>query len=139
MADRIGDDLGDLALAVAEHAQRFRHGAVDDLEVAAAGELLEFHQREVGLDAGGVAIHHQADGAGRRDHARLRVAIAVRFAERERAVPGRLGVRRELLIGIGLVVERHRRCRHLLVAGALAVGGAAMIAHHAQHRSRFSA
>ena len=68
----------------------FRHRAVDDLEVAAAGELLELHQREVGLDAGGVAIHHQADGAGRRDHGRLRIAIAVLLAERERASQARL-------------------------------------------------
>ena len=78
VADRIGIDLGDVAFAVAEHAQRFRHGAVDDLEVAAAGELLELHQREIGLDAGGVAVHHEADGAGRRHHARLRIAVAVR-------------------------------------------------------------
>ncbi len=80
------------ATAVAEHAQRFRHRAVDDLEVAAAGELLELDQREVGLDAGGVAVHHEADGAGRRDHGRLRVAEAVLGAERQRAVPGALGV-----------------------------------------------
>ena len=77
VADRVGLDLGDLGLRVAERAQRFRHRAVDDLEVAAAGELLELHQREVGLDAGGVAVHHQADRAGRRDHGRLRVAVAV--------------------------------------------------------------
>ena len=59
--------IGDLAFAIAQRAQGFRHGAVDDLEVAAAGELLELHQGEIGLDAGRVAIHHQADGAGRRD------------------------------------------------------------------------
>ena len=94
VADRIGDDLGDLVLGVAEHAQRLRHRAVDDLEVAAAGELFELHQREVGLDAGGVAIHHEADGAGRRHHARLRIAVAVRLAEFERAIPGALGVLR---------------------------------------------
>ena len=88
VADRVGLDLGDLGFAIAERAQRLRHGAVDDLEVAAAGELLELHQREVGLDAGGVAVHHQADGAGRRDHGRLRVAVAVLLAERERVVPG---------------------------------------------------
>ena len=88
VADGIGLDLGDLRFGVAEHAQGLRHRAVDDLEVAAAGELLELDQREVGLDAGGVAIHHQADGAGRRDHRDLRVAVAVLLAERERAVPG---------------------------------------------------
>ena len=75
--DGIGLDLGDLAFAIAERAQRRGHRLVDDLEVAAAGELLEFHQREVRLDAGGVAIHDQTNGAGRRHHGGLRVAIAV--------------------------------------------------------------
>ena len=103
-------------------------------QVAAAGELFEFHQGEIGLDAGGVAIHHQADGAGRGDHARLRIAVAVRLAERQRAVPGKFGMLREALIRTGLVVERHRRRRDFLVAGALAASGAAVIAHHAQHR-----
>ena len=81
VADGIDDDLGDLGFAIAEDAQRFRHGAVDDLEIAAAGKLLELHQREVGLDAGGVAIHDQADGAGRRHDGGLRIAIAMRLAE----------------------------------------------------------
>ena len=89
VADGVGHDLGDLRLAVAERAQRLGHGAVDDLEIAAAGELLELHQREVGLDAGGVAIHHQADGAGRRDDRDLRVAIAVPLAERRARRPRR--------------------------------------------------
>ena len=90
VADGIGLDLRDLAFAIAERAQRLGHRAVDDLPVAAAGELLEFHQREIGLDAGGVAIHHKADGAGRRHHRGLRVAVAVGFAELERLVPGGL-------------------------------------------------
>ena len=98
VTDRIDLDLGDLGFAVAERAERFGHGAVDDLEVTAAGELLELHQREVRLDAGGVAIHHEADRAGRRDHGRLRVAIAVLFAERERAIPGALGVLDQRLV-----------------------------------------
>ena len=89
MADGVGDDLADLRLAVAERAQGLGHGAVDDLEIAAAGELLELDQGEVGLDAGGVAIHHQADGAGRRDDRDLRVAVAVLLAERERVAPRR--------------------------------------------------
>ena len=74
MPGRIGHDLVDFGLAIAERAQAFGHGAVDDLEIAAAGEFLEFDEREIGLDAGRVAIHHEADGAGRRDHADLRVA-----------------------------------------------------------------
>jgi hypothetical protein len=133
VADRISDDLGDLAVVIAEHAQRFRHRAVDDLEVAAAGKLLELHQREVGLDAGGVAIHHQADGAGRRHHARLRIAIAMRFAERQRAIPGKLGMLASCWSGMALWSSGTGGCRHLLVAGALAVSRAAMVAHHAQH------
>ena len=117
VADGVGHDLGDLGLAVAERAQRLRHGLVDDLEVAAAGELLELHQREVGLDAGGVAVHHQADGAGRRDHGGLRVAVAVLLAERQRACPRpRLACVDERLVGAGGVVERHRRRREPLVA-----------------------
>ena len=114
--------------------KRFRHGAVDDLEVAAAGELLELHQREVGLDAGGVAIHDEADRAGRRDDGGLRVAVAVLLAELERAVPGaRARARSSVWSGQARVVERHRRCRELLVARRLAMGGAAVVADDAQH------
>jgi hypothetical protein len=79
------------ALAIAERGQRLGHAAVDDLEIAAAGQLLELDQGEVGLDAGGVAIHHQADGAGGRDHGGLGIAEAMGLAERQRLVPGALG------------------------------------------------
>ncbi len=47
-------DLLDLLLGVAERLQRERDGAVDDRHLAAADELLELHEREVGLDAGRV-------------------------------------------------------------------------------------
>src|SRR5260221_6136968 len=63
VADGVNFHLGDLAIAIAERAERLRHGAVDNLEVAAAGEFLELDQREIRLDAGGVAIHDQADRA----------------------------------------------------------------------------
>src|SRR6202035_2116063 len=42
VADGIGLDLRDVAFAISESAQCLRDCAVDDLEVAAAGELLEF-------------------------------------------------------------------------------------------------
>ena len=119
VADRIGLDLRDLAFAIAERAQRLGHGAVDDLEVAAAGELLEFHQREIRLDAGGVAIHHQANGAGRRHHGGLRVAEAVGLAELERLVPGRLGVGDEVGLRAGGLIERHRIDGERLIAAAI--------------------
>jgi hypothetical protein len=129
MADGIGLDLGDLGLAIAQRAQRVRHRAVDDLEVAAAGELLELHQREIGLDAGGVAIHDQADRAGRRDHGRLGVAVAVLLAERQRLVPGELGALRHRRRGAAealerAMVERHRGDLQALIAASLAVGRA---------------
>ena len=37
---------------------------IDDLEQAAADELFVFDQRNIGLDPGGVAVHHKGDGAG---------------------------------------------------------------------------
>ncbi len=133
VAHGVGLDLGQLRLAVAERAQGLGHGAVDDLEVAAAGELLELHQREVGLDAGGVAVHHEADGAGGGDDGDLGVAIAVLLAELQGPVPGGAGVLGQARVAQGRRVERHRRHGQRLVAVGLAVGGAAMVAHHAKH------
>ena len=71
MAHGITDDLLDLGLVIAQRTERLGHRLVDDLEVAAAGQLLELHQREVGFDAGGIAVHDEADGAGGRDDRRL--------------------------------------------------------------------
>src|SRR4026209_526927 len=64
-----------------------RQALVDDLEVAAARELLELDQREVRLDAGGVAIHDEPDGAGGGQHRDLGIAVAELLAEADRAVP----------------------------------------------------
>ena len=61
LGDVLGDRL-DLLVRVAEVLQRPRHGLVDDLHGAAADQLLELDQGQVGLDAGGVAVHHQPDG-----------------------------------------------------------------------------
>ncbi len=77
--------------AVAEVDQGRAERLVGDLEISAAGELLEFDQGEIGFDAGGVAIHQQADGAGGGDDGGLGVAIAVLFAEVEGAVPAFAG------------------------------------------------
>jgi hypothetical protein len=43
-------------------------GVVNDLDHAAANEPLLLYERKIGLDAGGVAIHHEADGARGREH-----------------------------------------------------------------------
>ena len=76
----VGRDICDLLRRVAELAQRTRNGLVDDAHVAATNELLHLDQTKVGLDAGGVAIHHQANGARRCQHTGLAVAHAVLFA-----------------------------------------------------------
>ena len=92
----VGLDLLDLRLGVAERLQRQRHGAVDDRHLPAADELLELDEREVGLDAGRVAVHQERDRAGRCEHGRLRVAVAVELAELDRLIP-RAPRRREQL------------------------------------------
>ena len=62
-------------------------GAIHDLQHAAAGEQFVFHQRDVGLDPGRVAIHQERDRAGRREHGDLRVAITVLLPSSQRADP----------------------------------------------------
>ena len=81
-----------------------REPAAAPAPAAAADELLELHQGEVGLDAGGVAVHHEADGAGGRQDGGLRVAPAVGLAEPSLldVVPG-LGGRGVCSGGVGAV------------------------------------
>ena len=134
VADGIADHVLDLGLAIAQGAERLRHRVVDDPEIAAAGERLELHQREVGLDAGGVAVHHQADGAGRRDHRGLGVAVAMKLAGLQRAVPCPSGRRDQLGVGTRSGVQRHRAHRKPFVVLVFAPGGAAVVANDAQHR-----
>ena len=85
----------------------------------AADELLVLDERDVRLDAGGVAIHHEADGAGRREHGGLRVAVAVLLAELDALVPDVLGVLEQILGHVRAVDVLERR---------------AVLAHDAQHR-----
>ncbi len=77
----------------------------------------------VGFDAGGVAVHHEADGAGRCEHRGLGVAeavgrtdtlhvgpclrgqlvdLAVGDAERAHGVVGRLVLAHDPLVGLGV-------------------------------------
>ncbi len=64
----------------------------------------------------------------------LRIAIAMRLAEFEGAVPGGAGVGDQTLVGAGGGVERNRRHRQLLIALAQAMRRAAVVADDAQHR-----
>ena len=117
------DDLVDLVGRVAELLEPERHRAVDDRDLAAADELLRLDEREVRLDAGRVAIHHEADRPGRREHGRLRVAVAVHLAEVERRRPTPCGTPRadrpEPTIRVLDVPDRR-----------------AVHRHHAEHRRR---
>ena len=90
----VADDGVDLVLGVAELDEGGGDGVVDDLDHAAADELLVLDEGEIGLDAGGVAVHHEADGAGGGEDGDLGVAVAVLFAVGECAVPGVRGWRR---------------------------------------------
>ena len=110
----VGDDVSDLVLGVPEPAQRTGHRLVDDRHRPAADELLHLHETEVGLDAGGVAVHQQADGPGRCQDARLRVAHAVGLAELDRFVPRLLGGaeqlgRHQLLVDLRDLVAVHAK------------------------------
>src|SRR5450756_1718962 len=90
----VRDDVLDGFFTVAQAAQGIRHAAVDDLQHAATGEQFVFHQGNVRFDTSRIAVHEEGDGAGRREHGDLRIAIAVLFAFGERTVPrlARLGL-----------------------------------------------
>jgi hypothetical protein len=87
----VGHDVVDLTGAVPELLERPGHRLVDDRHRAPAHQLLELDEAEVGLDAGGVAVHHQADGAGGGQHRGLAVAHAVALAQLAGHVPALLG------------------------------------------------
>src|SRR5262249_470616 len=86
----VADDGVDLLRRVTQFPQRQRYGVVHDLDHAAADQFLVFHQRQVRFNAGGVAIHHEADGADGRQHRALRVAITGLFAQGQSFVPAAL-------------------------------------------------
>ena len=86
-AHHVALDFADLLGGVAEAGQGFGDGAVHQLEVPATRQLLELHQGKVGLDAGGVAVHEEADGACGGQHRDLGVAIAVLLSEVEGSIP----------------------------------------------------
>ena len=115
----VGQDRFDLA---ADRSRAFfkrrRHRLVDDLQHAAAGQLLVLDQRDVGLDARRVAIHQEADRAGRSQHRGLGIAEAVLPAAGQHFVPHVAG--RVLEIGRAGVVDLFDRV--------------AVHLHHAQHR-----
>src|SRR5471030_1302933 len=83
----VANDGVDLVTRVAELPQRQRHGVVDNLDHASAHKLLVLDERQIRLNAGGVTIHHEADGSSRGKHGDLRVAIANFFAKGQSFIP----------------------------------------------------
>ena len=97
------DDLLNFRRRITETLERVGHTTVDDLQHAAAGEEFVFHERDVRLDAGGVAVHEEGDGAGGREHGDLRIAVAVLLALGERGVPDAAGFFLQIVeVGAGL-------------------------------------
>ncbi len=83
----VRDDGGNFPLAVAQAAKGVRHAAIDDFQHAAARQQFIFDQGDVRLDAGGVAVHEEGDGAGGGQDGDLGVAIAGFLAAFQGAVP----------------------------------------------------
>ena len=106
------DDLLHLLRRVAQLDQRLRHRVVDDLDHAAAHQLLVLHQRQIRLDARRVAIHHEADGARGRDHRHLPVAVTGGAAEFVRLVPAVLRALIKIARNIAVVDAIHRIAMH---------------------------
>ncbi len=86
-----------LAFVVTKTLQRLVDRVVDDLDGSAAHQPFVLDERNVGLDAGGVAIHHETDGARGRQHASLGVAEAVLSPQTNRVVPRLTGCGRQIL------------------------------------------
>mmetsp|Transcript_22711 Transcript_22711/g.37493 ORF Transcript_22711/g.37493 Transcript_22711/m.37493 type:complete len:741 (+) Transcript_22711:830-3052(+) len=136
VTDRIADDFLDLGRAIAEVFQRCGHRAVDDLEIATTGQLLELHQRKVRLDPRRVAVHDQTDGARGRDHCGLRVAVTIGLAQLQRLVPSGHGDIDQPRIRAVRVIQRDGFDRQRLIAFGRAISRRAVVAHHLQHVGR---
>src|SRR6185503_13918182 len=108
----VADDGVGLLMVVAELEQGRRNGVVYDLDHPAANQLLVLHEREIGLDAGGVAIHEEADRTGGRENGDLRVAVTKLLAVSQSFVPASFGSLVERSGNVGLVDVIHRSPVH---------------------------
>ena len=80
-------DLLALLRVVTQALQGLGDRLVHDLDHSAAYQLLVLDQGDVGLDPGGVAVHHETDGAGGGDDRGLGIAVAMLLAPLHRLVP----------------------------------------------------
>ncbi len=125
------NDVANLVFRVIEVAQGHRDGLVDDFEVASSGEFLEFDQRKIRLNAGGVAIHNQTNGARRGQNRGLCVAIPVGFAEAQGIIPGVAGCFEQVVRAM-LGIDAHRADAELFVLRSV-VSRVAVVPHDALH------
>ncbi|OQA37758.1 MAG: hypothetical protein BWY56_00657 [Acidobacteria bacterium ADurb.Bin340] len=132
-ADHVALDVLDLLGGVAQAGQGLGDGAVHELEVAAARQLLELHQGEIRLDARGVAVHEQADGACGSQHRNLGIAEAVLFAQSQGAVPAFPGGLHQGAGHAGAREALGRDGQAFVFGSGGVVGGPAVVAHHPQH------
>ncbi len=107
-ADDVVDDPARRALIVSKRAKRRADRLIDDLERATARQLLEFQQREFRLNPGRIAIHDEADRAGRGDHRSLGIAVPVTAAKIVRGVPRSDRPIEQPAIRAGRVIQRDR-------------------------------
>ena len=116
----IADDGVDILRRIAELEEGFGDGVVDDLDHAAADQLLVLDQSQVGLDAGGVAVHHEADGAGGGQDCGLGVAIAVLFSVNQGRIPAlTAGVDQGVELGHGKGIAAQARSADVVDLGAM--------------------
>ena len=104
--------------AVSQAAQGLPHAAVDDPEHPAAHQALVLDQGDVRLHPGGVAVHHEGDGARGRQHGNLGISVSVGFSQGQGLVPGLAGGQQQLRRDAG---------------GVQGAGGGGMAVHHLQH------
>ena len=132
-ADAVAHDLVNLLGRVAEVDERWWDRRVDDLEVATTSQLLKLDEREVGLNARRVAVHHETDRAGRGDQGHLRITEAVHLAQGERAVGLVASYLEQFWLADAGVDTVGHHGQALVLGGRRCVGRATMVAHDAQH------
>ncbi len=76
-----------LFFGITQALQGGSYRIVYQLDLAAANQLFVLDQGNVRLDTGGIAIHHEADGAGRGNDRDLRILKAVALSHFQRIGP----------------------------------------------------
>ena len=93
----VRDDGFNRLRVITKATQAFGHGAIDDLQHAAACEQFVFHERDVRFNTGGIAVHEERDRAGRREHGDLGITIADLFATSQSTIPTFAGFGLEII------------------------------------------